>query len=129
MRQIPREGATSAGLVSFVPFRDLMAFGTVRDRLFDETVGRLGEASSGLAAPAIDLYPSAEKLVVQAPLPGADPKEIHISVTGEVLRLRVEVREVQDVEGAQYHGMEHRLDALTRSIGLPAAVLADKPDA
>ena len=99
------------------------------DRLFDETVGRPGEAFSGLAAPAIDPYPSAENVVVRASLPGADPKEIHISVTGEVLTLRVEVREVQAVEGAQYHGKEHRLDGLTRSIGLPAAVLADKADA
>ena len=65
-----------------------MAFGTAMDRLFDETVGRPGEAFSGLAAPAIDLYPSAEKVVVQASLPGADPKEIHISVTGEVLTLQ-----------------------------------------
>jgi HSP20 family protein len=98
------------------------------DRLFDETVGQPAAAFSGLAAAAIDPYQSAEKVVVQASLPGADPKEIHLSVTGDILTLRLEVREAQDVEGAQYHGKEHRLDGLTRSIGLPAAVLADKAD-
>jgi len=118
-----------ASLVRIDPFRDLMTFRTAMDRLFDETVGQPGAAFSALAAPAVDLYQTAEEVVVKASLPGVNPKEIHISVTGDVLTLRGDIREERDVEGAQYHVKERRFGGFTRSIGLPTAVVADKADA
>ena len=118
-----------SSLVRIDPFRDLMTFRNAMDRLFDETVGQPGAAFAGLAAPAVDLYQTAEEVVIKASLPGVDPKEIHISVTGDVLTLRGEVREERDVEGAQYHVKERRFGGFTRSIGLPTAVVADKADA
>jgi HSP20 family protein len=118
-----------SSLVRIDPFRDLMTFRTAMDRLFDETVGQPGPAFAGLAAPAVDLFQTAEEVVIKASLPGVDPKEIHISVTGDVLTLRGEVREERDVEGAQYHVKERRFGGFARSIGLPTAVVADRADA
>ena len=105
-----------SSLVRIDPFRDLMTFRTAMDRLFDETVGQPGAAFSGLAVPAIDLYQTAEEVVIKASLPGVDPKEIHISVTGDVLTLRGEVREERGVEGAQYHVKERRFGGFTSLI-------------
>jgi len=118
-----------ASLVRIDPFRDLMTFRSAMDRLFDETFAQPDAVISSLAAPAIDLYQTGEEIVVKASLPGVDPKEIHISVTGDVLTLRGEVREERDVEGTQYHVKERRFGGFTRSIALPTAVVADKADA
>ena len=41
----------------------------------------------------------------------------------------LEVREEKETEGAQYHVKERRYGSFTRSIALPAAVVADKADA
>lgn len=116
-------------LVRIDPFRDLMSFRSAMDRLFDETLGQPGLPYGGLGAPAIDLYQTADEVIIKASLPGVDPKEINISVTGDVLTLRGEVGAERDVEGAQYHVKERRFGAFTRSVGLPTAVVADKADA
>jgi HSP20 family protein len=118
-----------ASLVRIDPFRDLTTFHSAMDRLFAEAFAQPGGAYSGLAGPSLDLYQTAEEVVVKASLPGVDPKEIHISVTGDVLTLRGEVREARDVEGAEYHIKERRFGSFTRSVGLPTAVVADKADA
>lgn len=110
------------------PFRDLMTFRTVIDRLIDETVAQPGASFSSFAAPAVDLYQTAKEVVIKASLLGVDPNEIHISVTGDVLTLRGKVREERDLEGAQDHIKERRDGRFTRSIGLPTAFVADKAD-
>jgi HSP20 family protein len=111
------------------PFRDLMTFRTAMDRLFDETFAPPAGSFPGLAAPAIDLYQTADEVVIKASLPGVDPKEIHISVTGDALSLRGELKEERDSEGAQYHVKERRFGGFTRSMALPTAVVADKANA
>ena len=116
-------------LVRVDPFRDLWTFRSAMDRLFDETVGQSGPALVAAGAPAIDLFQTADDVVVKASLPGVDAKDLNISVTGDVLTLRGEVREEKETEGAQYHVKERRYGSFTRSIALPAAVVADKADA
>lgn len=106
-----------------------MTFRTAVDRLFDETVVQPGASFSGTAARAVDLYQTAEEVLFETPLPGVDTKDIHFSVTGDVLTLRGEIREERDVEGAQYLVKERRFGGFTRSIRLPTAVVADKADA
>ena len=116
-------------LVRVDPFRDLWTFRSAMDRLFDETVGQSGTALGAVGAPAIDLFQTADDVVIKASLPGVDAKDLNISVTGDVLTLRGEVREEKETEGAQYHVKERRYGSFTRSIALPAAVVADKADA
>jgi HSP20 family protein len=67
--------------------------------------------------------------MIKASLPGVKAKDLNISVTGDVLTLRGEVQEEKETEGAQYHLKERRSGSFTRSITLPAAVVADKADA
>jgi HSP20 family protein len=111
------------------PFRDLWTFRSAMDRLFDETVGQPGTAPGAFGTPAIDLYQTADDVVIKASLPGVNAKDLNISVTGDALTLQGEVQEEKETEGAQYHVKERRYGNFTRSIALPAAVVADKADA
>ena len=118
-----------SGLVRLDPFRDLLTFHTAMDRSFDETMGQAAPAFTALGSPAIDLHQTANEMVVKASLPGVGARDLNLSVTGDVLALRGEVREEKDVEGTQYHLKERRYGAFARSIGLPTSVVADKADA
>jgi HSP20 family protein len=111
------------------PFRDLWTFRSAMDRRFDETVGQPGTALGAFGTPAIDLYQTADDVVIKASLPGVNAKDLNISVTGDALTLQGEVQEEKETEGAQYHVKERRYGNFTRSIALPAAVVADKADA
>jgi HSP20 family protein len=118
-----------SSLVRFDPFRDLLTFRSAMDRLFDDTMGQVGTTFSNFGAPAVDLYQTDDDVVLKASLPGVNPKDLNISVTGDVVTLRGEVQEQKETEGAQYHMKERRYGTFTRSIALPAAVVADKADA
>jgi len=118
-----------SSLVRLDPFRDLWTFRSAMDRLFDETVGQPGTAQGAFGTPAIDLYQTADNVVVKASLPGVNAKDLNISVTGDVLTLRGEAQQEKETEGAQYHVKERRYGSFTRSITLPAAVVADKAEA
>ena len=113
-------------IVRLDPFRDLMSFRNAMDRLFDETVGQPVAPSGALGSPTIDLYLTADEVVVPASLPGVSAKDLNISITGDVLTLHDEAQGEEDVEGAQYHSKERRYGSFTRSLGLPTAVVADK---
>jgi HSP20 family protein len=116
-------------LVRVDPFRGLWTLRSAMDRLFDETMGQSGTALAAFGSPAIDLYQTSDDVVVKASLPGVSAKDLNISVTGDVLTLRGEVQEEKETEGAQHHIKERRYGNFTRSIALPAAVVADEADA
>jgi HSP20 family protein len=118
-----------SSLVRFEPLSDLLTFRSAMDRLFDETMGQTGPGLGGFGAPAIDLYQTDDDVVVRASLPGVHPKDLNITVTGDVLTLRGEVQELKELEGAQVHIKERRFGSFTRSIGLPSPVVAEKADA
>jgi len=118
-----------SGLIRLDPFRDLWTFRSAMDRHFDETMAQPGTALGNFGNPAIDLYQTADDIVVNAALPGASARDLNISITGDVLTLRGEAQEEKETEGAQYYIKERRYGSFTRSIALPAAVVADRADA
>ena len=118
-----------SSLVRLDPFRDLWTFRSAMERLFDEAVGQPGTALGLFGPPAIDLFQTADDVVIKASLPGVNAGDLNISVTGDVLTLRGEVQEEQETEAIQFHMKERRSGNFTRSIALPAAVVADKADA
>lgn len=81
----------------------------------------------GLAewAPALDLSETDDAVLVHVEVPGLDPKDIDISITGDVLTLRGEKKDETVEKGRNYHRVERRYGSFTRSLTLPAAVKAD----
>ena len=80
-----------------------------------------GGASSraGAWAPAIDIYETEDSLVVEAEVPGVDPKDISVSLDDGVLTMRGERKLEKEVKEENYHRVERAYGAFRRGIRLP----------
>ncbi len=84
------------------------------------------EQASKAWTPAVDVFSRDSDLVIRAELPGVDPaKDIDITVTDGVLRIRGQRQFEQRDEGANYFRMETSYGAFERSIPLPDGVNID----
>jgi HSP20 family protein len=102
------------------------------DRLFEESFVKPREGGD-LAAPgqslAVDIYEKDDALVIKAAVPGVKPDELDINITGDVLNIKGEVKEDQEIRDENYHRREFRYGAFCRSLRLPIDVDVDKADA
>ena len=80
-------------------------------------------------APSVDVSETAKDIVVKAEIPGMDPKDIDVSVHGDVLTLRGERKKEQEDKGENFHRIERSYGAFSRSIRLPAEVDVGKVNA
>ncbi len=122
-------------LVRWDPFREMMNLEHTLNRFlseFESLFGRpvaAGERTTWTLAPQIDLYETDDAIVIKAVMPGVKPEDLHISITGDVLTLRGEIREEAEEEGATYYLKERVYGTFQRSIRLPAPVIADQAEA
>ena len=101
------------------------------DRLFDRFLDDFWTPSGngGGASLPIEVKETDDALVLQAEIPGMDPKDIDISLTGDVLTISGQKSEEQDEERARYHYTERRYGFFQRSIRLPLPVEPDSVEA
>jgi len=118
-----------SSLVRWEPFREMISLREAMDRLFDEAFTRPMSLFDGWMLPLVDMYQTEDEVVVKATVPGVKPDDLHITVTGDVLTIRGEVKEEKDEKNATYHLRERRSGAFSRSIPLPTSVEADKAKA
>ena len=78
---------------------------------------------------ALDVAETEDKFIVKASLPGINPDELDITFTDNVLTIKGEIKEEQDIEEGKYHLRERRYGMFQRSIALPVPVDADKIEA
>ncbi len=102
------------------------------DRLFDhffEDFGGLWPESAGSPGewlPAFDVTENEKEVAVRAEVPGVDPKDIEVSVTGNVLTISGEKKESSEQNDETMYRCERRFGRFQRSIELPTAVEVDK---
>lgn len=70
-----------------------------------------------------------DELTITAELPGVDPKDVDISVSGNTLQIRGEKKEEKQDRKKAYHYVERSYGSFQRSIALPSSVDPDKVDA
>ena len=100
------------------------------DRLFDDAFTRpLSIAGNGWAVPAVDMYQTDNEVVVKAALPGMKAEDVQLNVTGEVLTIKGEIKQKEEVKEKAYHLREQRWGMFERSVSLPTEVVADKAKA
>jgi HSP20 family protein len=121
-----------ANLVRWDPVRDMMSLREAMDRLFEESFvhprGVLAPVE-GAATLALDVFESDDDVTVRASIPGVNPDDIDISVTGDVLTIKGETSEEREEKQGNYHLRERRYGAFQRSVNLPAPVNTDKAEA
>lgn len=117
-----------SNLTRWEPVREMMTLREAMDRLFDDAFTH-PISLNNWGAPAIDLYQTSDNVVVKAALPGLKTEDVQISVTGDMLTMKGEFRQNDEVKEATYHLKEQRYGSFERSIALPADVQSDKAKA
>ena len=118
-----------SNITRFEPFRDLTSMRKDMDRLFDQFFLAPTANRADWGQPMVDMYQTEDEIVVKATLPGLEPEDLDIQITGDLLTLRGEIKHEAEKEGARYHLREHHYQSFSRSLTLPAAVEADKSSA
>ncbi len=112
-------------IVRYDPFRDLVTTQQDFSRLFNEFFPRRvsgEEVSTYTWAPAIDIYEKGGALVLQADLPGVDPKDVEIRIEDGTLYLKGERKKGKEVKEENYHRVERCYGSFARSFSLPASI-------
>jgi HSP20 family protein len=121
-------------MLDLVPWhrRELDRFRGEMDRLFNRFFD-LGLPELGLGEgewmPSVDVSETGKEVIVNAEVPGMEPKDIDISLSGNMLTLKGERKREEEKKGESFHRVERSYGAFTRTIQLPAEVDADKVDA
>lgn len=101
------------------------------ERFFNEPFSGLGSRAEARQwgsgwSPSIDIRESEHALTVKAELPGVDPEDLDISVSGDVLTISGQKSEKSEERREGYYHSERRFGSFRRSIPLPVAVNQDE---
>jgi len=103
-------------------------------RDIDQMLARTGETStngdSTIATsawvPAVDIKEETQQFVIEADIPGVEPKEIDIAMENGVLTLKGERQSVHKDEGKNYKRVERTHGTFYRRFSLPDTADAEK---
>ena len=122
-----------ANITRFDPFSEMVSLRSAMDRLFEDSfVSPLSwrtVANGNGINPAVDVHETDDDIVVSAALPGMKSDDIDVTITGQNLTLRGEVKDDETVERDQYIYRERRFGSFNRSFQLPVRVDGDRADA
>lgn len=117
-------------LMRWDPFGEFGSLRRAMERVFDEYAPlRLREEEELELGFPVDVYEKESEVVVKASLPGVNPEDVEISVTGETLSIKGESRHEEKVEKENYYRHEIRCGAFSRMVTLPAGVSAEGAEA
>jgi len=95
------------------------------DRLFDrffEAWPFRSTSEMGRWMPSVDLSETDKEIIVRAELPGMDPKEIDISLSGNVLSIKGERKHEHEEKKENFHLVERSSGSFSRTLQLPVEV-------
>lgn len=113
------------------PFKELLDLQNGTLRLFDSSWDTLPQRLSKEAvwSPCLDVAEDKENITVKADLPGVKQSDIDVSVVGDVLNIRGERKQENEVREKKYHRLERFYGSFTRSLTLPGYADASKVSA
>lgn len=111
-------------------------FSTLRedmDQLFQRFARGFGELTSIWPhetatgwMPSLDVNETETEITVRAELPGVDPKDVDVSLSGNQLTLRGQKSEEKEDRDRDHYYAERRYGSFSRTIQLPTSVDPDK---
>jgi HSP20 family protein len=113
------------------PFRDMMTFREAMDRWLQQSISGTGQLLSNMRPDSmpVDLIERDDSFEVRAAVPGVKPEDVEVTVQGERLTLRAEVRAQEETTGDNWLMREQRYGTLQRSITLPSPVSSENAEA
>lgn len=110
------------------PWREMMTLREAMNQLFEESMVRPGTRRwvegprEGELRLPLDVYTTPEEIVIIASLPGLTPDEVDISIEGDTLMIRGELR--PPLENVSYLFQERAYGAFSRTLTLNVPVEA-----
>jgi HSP20 family protein len=100
------------------------------DRFFEDSFGPpvWGAFRDGHTIP-LDVYQTEDALVVKATLPGLKPEEVEITIEGDSLSIRGEVKAEEEKKMGEYLYHERHHGTFSRALVLPSGLRTDKAEA
>ncbi len=120
-----------ADIIRWDPFREVTSLRDAMDRLFEDSFVRPSRfwPEIGSGDLAIDMYQTADDVVVKASIPGMKPEEVDISIAGDILTIKGEHKEEKETKEQDYFVKERHYGSFNRSLTIPVAVKTDKAKA
>jgi HSP20 family protein len=87
------------------------------NRLFD--ANSKGRVFNSPSYPAINIWTNEDGQLITAEMPGVDPENLDIDVTGDALSISGERKQAEAPEGARYHRRERSFGSFSRTVQLP----------
>lgn len=115
-----------AGMYPFYPFREIEELSNLLEHLWGSRTGlpMRGLAENRWGIP-LDVAETDEAFLIKASLPGVQPDDIAVSLSGNTLTIQCEVKSVEIKEGEQFYLKERRSGKFSRSLKLPTQVNPD----
>jgi HSP20 family protein len=79
-----------------------------------------------MRAPSLDVFEDKDDVVIKAELPGMKKEEIEVTVTGDMVTIRGEKKEEEEVKEKDYYRRERSYGSFSRSVALPCEVKGDQ---
>ncbi|MGQ0570136.1 MAG: Hsp20/alpha crystallin family protein [Armatimonadota bacterium] len=117
-------------IIRWEPFDEMMSMRESMDRLFEDFFTRRPRTSGPLVwQPAVEVFETDNEVVVKAELPGIDPKNVSVTVTGDGLTIKGEAKVEHEEKGRNYYRRELRYGSFLRTIPLPTEVKSEETKA
>jgi HSP20 family protein len=111
------------------PFREFAQLQDRINRVFNDAYGRSDEGlmTTGTWVPPVDIYQNGgQEVVIKAELPDMKREDIDITVDNGTLTIKGEKKFSSEVKEEQFHRIERRYGAFSRTFSLPPTVDAGK---
>ncbi|MFH1887849.1 MAG: Hsp20/alpha crystallin family protein [Pseudomonadota bacterium] len=117
-------------LVSWKPFGELANLRQEMERLWNRSLGEgLFERPGVTWSPNLDVSEKDDTVLVRAELPGLEPPDITVSVSGDVLTIRGEKKSETEKDEENVHYSERYFGSFSRSLKLSSPVDPGKVEA
>ncbi|MBN1940458.1 MAG: Hsp20/alpha crystallin family protein [Candidatus Aminicenantes bacterium] len=116
-------------IIRWDPFRDVVTLREKMNRLFEDSLAQKGEDKDMISsnwAPAVDIYETANELVLTAEIPGIEEKDIEIKVEDNTLTLKGERKFEKETKEENFHRIERSYGSFFRAFSLPNSIDPEK---
>lgn len=118
-----------ANIIRWDPVREMVGMRDQMDRIFEDFFSRSPVSYEGYGVVNLDMVQTDDEVIIKASVPGIKPEDLNISVTGDTLTIRGEMKNKDEVKDANYNLREIKYGSFARSVLLPSQVIADKAKA
>lgn len=120
-----------ASIVRWEPMDDFLNLRDTVNRLVEESFVRARPILDRLDAtrPEMDIYETPEAIVIETVLPGVNSDDIEITMSGDVLTIKAEVKAEKEIDKECYLCRERHFGSVSRSVRLSSGVNPEKASA